>query len=259
MAVYNTIGKTYDHTRKADPEIVRNIIQFLSPSKTGSYLDVGCGSGNYTCALSDQGLHECGVDISEEMLSKARQKNPRIEWVHGDARKLPFQDRQFDGATCILATHHIQDLEKCFQEVFRVLNKGDFVIFTCFPEQLEAYWLNRYFPKMMRMASDVMHSQQEMFAALKNAGFEDLRTEKFFVTNDLQDWFLQAGKYRPELYFDPVVRAGISTFALAKDQDEISQGCEKIKEDMASGIIDEVIKSHESPLGDYAFVIATKP
>lgn len=50
-AIYNTIGKTYDLTRKADPMITETIIKLLKPKESGKYLDLACGSGNYTVAL----------------------------------------------------------------------------------------------------------------------------------------------------------------------------------------------------------------
>jgi ubiquinone/menaquinone biosynthesis C-methylase UbiE len=51
-AVYNTIGKTYDTTRKPDPEIVQTLIRLIQPKAKGHYLDIACGSGNYTNALA---------------------------------------------------------------------------------------------------------------------------------------------------------------------------------------------------------------
>ena len=56
LAVYDKIGKTYDQTRKADPEISAKIINFLSPKENGCYLDVGCGSGNYTEMIFEKDL-----------------------------------------------------------------------------------------------------------------------------------------------------------------------------------------------------------
>lgn len=257
-AIYDKIGKTYDETRTADPEIVLKIIEHLSPNKDGYYLDIGCGSGNYTHAIFEKDFHVCGVDISKEMLVKAGQKNNQIEWVHGDARTLPFSNQKFDGATCILATHHIKDIENSFEEVFRVLKKGRFLIFTSFPEQMEAWWLNRYFPKMMSNSSAAMHNYERVFSALHSAGFEDIQTEKFFVDNDLKDCFLQVGKQRPHMYLDPRVRAGISSFALVENQEEIILGCEELRKDIASGEIKKIIELHESKLGDYVFIYGIK-
>jgi hypothetical protein len=103
---------------------------------------------------------------------------------------------------------------------------------------------------------DMMHTKQEIFSTLQSAGFAHIESEPFFVTNELKDWFLQSGKYRPHIYLDPIVRAGISTFALKNEHEQIVTGCQRLKEDIASGKIEEVIASYESDQGDYAFVSA---
>jgi ubiquinone/menaquinone biosynthesis C-methylase UbiE len=257
-AIYDKIGSTYDQTRRADPQIVSRLLDYLQPRKEGFYLDIGCGSGNYTNAIFEKGFEICGLDISTEMLKKAKQKNPHIKWIQSDACTLPFRDAIFNGAICVLATHHIRDIEAAFCEIFRVLKEGFFVVFTAFPDQMEKYWLKAYFPDAMRRASEAMATQEEMFQALRQAGFENIRKEVFYVNNELQDWFLHAGKYRPQLYLDPMVRAGISTFSLAENQEEIQRGCARLEADIASQKIESLIQSYESPLGDYAFVIGEK-
>lgn len=256
--IYNEIGKTYDQTRQADPELVKKIIELLTPKPNGHYLDVACGSGNYTTALFESGIHISGIDISEEMLSKARAKNSTIPWILGDAKKLPFEAGEFDGATCILATHHIAEIHRAFQEIYRVLKSGWLVIFTSFPAQMEKYWLNHYFPTMLQASSALMHSDDQLFESLDQAGFKEIKKEKFFISNCLRDLFLQAGKYRPHLYLDPTIRSGISSFALAKNQNEIIEGSERLRRDIASGKIESVIQSYESDRGDYVFVCAQK-
>lgn len=78
------------------------------------------------------------------------------------------------------------------------------------------------------------------------------------MTNDLKDLFLQSGKYRPEIYLNPVVRAGISSFAKLCTSEELKSGVEKLERDIESGEINKIIKNYESSLGDYLFVIAGK-
>ncbi len=257
-ALYDTIGKTYDTTRRADPDILSKILKYLSPTKQKVYLDVGCGSGNYTSAIFEQGFNIQGIDISTGMLEKAKAKNPNIKWLQGDAMHLPLQDKTYDGAICILATHHIQDIDKAFKEVYRILKKGRFVLFTAFPEQMLNYWLVEYFPKLMRKAADKMSTFEKMSQALSDAGFEEIREHPYFIKPNHQDCFLHAGKYRPEIYLDPSVRAGISTFALEEDQKEILLGCEQIQADILSGRIKKAIQSYESDLGDYSFIVCQK-
>lgn len=256
--VYNTIGKTYDTTRKPDTKIVEQLLQLLSSQPNKKFLDIGCGSGNYTGALETKGLDIEGIDISDEMLNKAIQKYPSIKFSQGDAKKLPFQEDNFDGATCILATHHINDNQKLFQEVFRVLKEGNFVIFTATPEQMKRYWLCHYFPKMMADAMKKMANYNEIKKDLEQAGFKNIQTKRFFVTENTQDLFLHSGKYRPEFYLDPKVRDGISSFQLSANQTELDKGLKNLAADIESGKIKNIIKEYECDLGDYLFVIGQK-
>jgi ubiquinone/menaquinone biosynthesis C-methylase UbiE len=257
-AIYDEIGQTYDTTRSADPKIIKEIVKHLSPCLEGDYLDIGCGSGNYTEAIFKKGFNICGIDISQVMLNMAKKKNPQIEWIHGDAGNLPFSDNLYDGAICILATHHIQNLDKAFQEIFRVIRKGIFVIFTALPEQMKQYWLNEYFPNMIFKSSEFMSSFENLSQALQSAGFQDIKMEKFFVTNELRDLFLQSGKYRPQIYLDPSIRSGISSFAMEQNQIEVALGCERLQKDILSGKTQEVIQSYENELGDYVFISGLK-
>ncbi len=256
--IYDTIGKTYDATRKPDIVIVKQLLQFLSHQPNRKFLDIGCGSGNYTGALATKGLAIEGIDISEEMLRKARQKFPTIKFSQGDARNLPFQDESFDSAICILATHHINDNKKLFQEVFRILQKGHFVIFTATPEQMKKYWLCHYFPKMMIDAMKKMTNENEIRQVLESSGFKNLQSKRYFVTEETQDLFLHSGKHRPELYLDPKVRDGISSFHLSANQTELDIGLKNLAVDIESGEIKNIISKYENELGDYLFIIGQK-
>lgn len=98
------------------------------------------------------------------------------------------------------------DYTQAFCEAYRVINHGHFVIFTATPEQMKKYWLCHYFPKMMPDAARKMASYVNLEFALTQAGFKDVHQSPFFVTNKLQDLFLQSGKYRPHMYLDPMIR-----------------------------------------------------
>lgn len=179
-AIYDRIGQNYDTTRKADKMIVDQIIHHLRATSYGKYLDVGCGSGNYTGALAAKNLHIEGFDISEHMLQKARVKYPNISFTQGNALHLPHPDKTFNGAICTLATHHINNNSKLFQELFRVLKQGYFVMFTATPEQMQHYWLHHYFPKMMKSSIEKMASFESIEYDMKQAGFQNIQSKPFF-------------------------------------------------------------------------------
>lgn len=255
MALYDRIGVGYDVTRRADPEIVRCLIGHLSTGQARQYLDLACGTGNYTSALAASGLRMYGVDRSLRMLASAREKAQSISLLHADAAALPFVDAAFDGAVCTLAIHHFPSLEPAFRQVGRVLRAGRFVLFTSAREQMRRFWLNEYFPQAMERSIAQMPDLADVRAALRSAGLRVVAEDPFDVTPSLQDFFLYSGKHRPELYLDPRVRAGISTFAKPADESEVRVGCARLAEDIRSGRFAEVAERYRHDGGDYLFVV----
>lgn len=69
--LYDSIGSTYCATRRADPEITETISGLLNNNDGSRFLDVACGTGNYTSALASFGGQWYGTDISEIMLKQA--------------------------------------------------------------------------------------------------------------------------------------------------------------------------------------------
>jgi len=254
--LYDTIGSTYAHSRRADPGIVQALARQLRLAPGGAYLDLACGTGNYTAALSGLGGQWSAVDVSRVMLDQARPKAGHIAWVQASASALPFPDGRFDGALCTLAIHHFPDLEAPFAEVRRTLRSGPFVIFTGLAEQMHHYWLCHYFPRMMARAIQKMPSEARVRSALHQAGFQAVTVTPFEVTDALQDLFLYAGKHRPHLYLDAQVRANISSFASLAADAELQEGLAKLTADLNSGDFAAVQAAYATPLGDYAFVCA---
>ncbi|WP_193196103.1 class I SAM-dependent methyltransferase [Nostoc sp. MG11] len=75
MAVYEQIGKGYDLTRHADPEIAKQLADYLQLKSDCLYLDVACGTGNYTLALAKYDGVWHGVDQSKQMIDAAKNKS----------------------------------------------------------------------------------------------------------------------------------------------------------------------------------------
>jgi ubiquinone/menaquinone biosynthesis C-methylase UbiE len=258
--VYDSIGIGYNTTRCADPYLAERVYELLQPDKDHKYLDIGCGTGNYTIEIAKRGFHFWGIDPSEKMLNEAKAKFPNIEWLNGFAEHLPCQDVYFDGAIATLTIHHWNNIEKSFSEVCRVLKPGSrFVIFHSTPEQMNGYWLNHYFPNLMAQATQKMAPLQAVESALNATGFNVITTEKYFVQADLKDLFLYSCKNKPELCFDEHVRNGISTFALAAYKEEITIGLRKLEADLLNNTFEVIRKKYDNDHGDYLFILAKKP
>ena len=256
--LYNQIGSSYNATRQADPEIIQKILTSLNPIANGKYLDLACGTGNYTIAYQATGIAMIGVDHSEVMLEQARSKNPSIRWVIGDAKNLPFNDQSFAGITCTNAIHHFNNLSAVISECARLLSAGRLVIFCSIQEQMKNYWLNHYFPKMMERSIEQMPTKTKIVECLNKANFKNIACESFFVTEDLKDLFLYSGKQRPEFYLNEKFRSNISSFASLSAVEEVNQGISKLKKDIDAGVIQDIISSFSDELGDYMIISADK-
>ena len=88
-------------------------------------LDVGTGTGAGARVLADlfPGAEIVGVDVSPGMLAEARRLQPGIEFVEGDASRLPFGDAEFD---VVAHSNMIPFLE----ETARILRPGGWTVYA---------------------------------------------------------------------------------------------------------------------------------
>ncbi len=91
-------------------------------------LDVGCGGGRYTIAMSRLGaVRAVGCDLSEEGLADARTRAAdmtNVSFEQASALDLPFHDGSFDFVCCSGVLHHTTDADKGLDELTRVLRSG---------------------------------------------------------------------------------------------------------------------------------------
>lgn len=94
-------------------------------------LDIATGTGDVAFLAVRAGHTVIGLDFSERMLEKAREKDPagKIRWMNGSADRLPFSDRSFDCITSAFALRNLRGcLEAALKENFRVLRNGGKVL-----------------------------------------------------------------------------------------------------------------------------------
>jgi ubiquinone/menaquinone biosynthesis C-methylase UbiE len=259
QAKYNTTGINYNQTRNADPYLTEQLFKHLNPSENGLYLDIGCGTGSYTNALQEKGVQFIGIDPSIEMLQKAQSQNKNIQWKIGSAEKTNLTQASVDGIIGTLTIHHWSNLTRAFSELAYIVKpKGKIVIFTSTPKQMQGYWLNHYFPKMLEDSMLLRPSLETVEHAMAVAGLKITKGETYRIKSDLQDQFLYCGKQNPEFYFDESIRHGISSFSALANKEEVTNGLSKLREDIDNGKIDEIKKSYQNDLGDYLYIIGEK-
>ncbi|MBI2112450.1 class I SAM-dependent methyltransferase [Candidatus Woesearchaeota archaeon] len=156
----------------------------LGFKKESRILDISCGTGELLLELQKRGMSNLyGIDISEEMLNKARKKlqasneeSQHLTLTKGDVHELPYPDSSFDDVISTEAFHHYHHQEKALSEMKRVCKQGgriiivdvDFGIFNPLLVKLE--------PGCVKV-----NTKQEMVNLFKEAGLRDYEQKKEFI------------------------------------------------------------------------------
>ena len=100
------------------------MVRALDPQAGERILDIASGSGISTAALAKRGARVVGLDFSPAMVAEARKKHKDLEFIEGDAMKLPFGDEEFDGVAISFGLRNINDPKVALSEMYRVLKPG---------------------------------------------------------------------------------------------------------------------------------------
>lgn len=107
-----------------------NLMEILAETTVRSLLDVGCGGGQAAIRMKERYPHLdlTGIDLSEWMIARARQRAHNREYVIrfevANALALPFPDASFDVVYSFGSAKHWPDALKGFGECWRVLKPG---------------------------------------------------------------------------------------------------------------------------------------
>src|SRR5580693_8526064 len=90
-----------------------------------STLEIGCGNGRDALEILKRTDHYIGLDISEELISLAKEKNPGATFIVADIENYSFP-KNLDAIFAFASLIHTpkEKLKKIFADAFSVLNEG---------------------------------------------------------------------------------------------------------------------------------------
>jgi SAM-dependent methyltransferase len=115
-----------DGGRHIDRREKQAVLEALDPVEGKRVLEIACGTGRFTVMLAQRGADIVGLDISGAMLSQGREKArdagvlERVEFMRGDAARLPFPDDHFDAVFAMRFFHLADTPVEFLHEMARV-------------------------------------------------------------------------------------------------------------------------------------------
>jgi SAM-dependent methyltransferase len=174
QAGYTSWASSYDDPGNPvialEEPAVRSLVDPLPP---GRALDAACGTGRHARHLADMGHDVVGVDLTPEMLRRARAAVPEAVFLEADLVDIAsFPAGRFDLVVCGLALAHVADLDRATGELARVLRPGGrLVISVLHPFQAFLGWHAPFEDEQgrRRFVREHTHTHADYLAAFRAA------------------------------------------------------------------------------------------
>lgn len=161
------------------------VIRQLLPSPKGRWVEVGVGSGKFSVPLGIK----IGVEPSEKMAAKAKERGIKV--FPGIAEDLPLPENDFDLVLMVTTICFVDDINRSFQEVRRVLKYGGSIIVGFVDKESDLgkeYLKNRDKNNFYKNAA--FFSTEEVLKHLNNAGFFITKIRQTLITGKSQETIL---------------------------------------------------------------------
>jgi SAM-dependent methyltransferase len=160
--------------------IVLPLLARMRLAPDDNVLDVGCGAG-WLAALVAEQVPEgrvVGVDVSDEMVRRARRHNDELEntmFVIGEAGEIPWDAQFFNTALSVESAFYWPDPARGMREMFRVLREGGsaWVLINFYRENPHSH----HWAEVVTIPVHLLSAEQ--WAGLfRDAGFTDVGWER---------------------------------------------------------------------------------
>lgn len=169
------------------------MVRAVAPAPGDRILDVAAGTGTSSAALQRNGARVVALDFSAGMVAEGRRKHKKIEFIEGDAERLPFGDNEFDAVAISFGLRNVNDPRAALAEMYRVLKPGGRVVICEFSKPPVAIFragYNAYLRYIMPVVADRVSSNPDAYTYLAES------IKAWPDQGELSQWIRAAGFIR---------------------------------------------------------------
>ena len=161
----------------------KSMLDWLAPRRGQSLIDVAGGTGDIAFNFikrAKTGANATILDLTESMMIEGQKKTidfpeeSQINWVCGDAMRMPFSDSTFDVYTISFGIRNVTNISKTLSEAYRVLKPGGRLMileFSSVNNDLISWIYDKYsfniIPKLGEFVSNDRESYQYLVESIR--------------------------------------------------------------------------------------------
>jgi ubiquinone/menaquinone biosynthesis C-methylase UbiE len=187
---YDSWAQQYDSNENKTRDLeARSLRETLATLSFENCLEIGCGTGKNTVWLLEKAATVTAVDLSEEMLAKAKEKitSPNVTFEQADiTQPWNFAAKQFDLIGFSLVLEHIELLQSVLEKAAATLKPGGYLYIS------ELHPFKQYNGSKARfdtaegtqVVTCFNHHITDFTTAANAAGFELISINEYFDDDD---------------------------------------------------------------------------
>ena len=193
QGVFNSVASKYDIMNDVMSMGIHRVwkdamMDWLAPRPNTRLLDVAGGTGDISFRYLKRAgnAHATVLDLTEPMLVEGRKRadaeamSDSLDWVVGDAMKLPFEANTFDVYTISFGIRNVTRPQEALNEAYRVLKPGGRLMvleFSQIPNNAMQWVYDRYsfnvIPRMGQMIANDFDSYQYLVESIRRFPDQD--------------------------------------------------------------------------------------
>ena len=175
----------------------KSMLDWLAPRRGQSLIDVAGGTGDIAFNFikrAKTGANATILDLTESMMIEGNKKTidlpeeSQINWVCGDAMRMPFSDRTFDVYTISFGIRNVTNISKTLSEAYRVLKPGGRLMileFSSVNNDLISWIYDKYsfniIPKLGEFVSNDRESYQYLVESIRKFPNQEKFSEMIYM------------------------------------------------------------------------------